>query len=117
MAGDAGQPFGQPFVVPIIAQAFAQPADQPGGVLAILLGGGVLRRGKEERRVAVGQVEEQRGVHGADVAAVGTGSGVEGALADAVGQVGPLGGVDDEPDFEVDRLPAVGTGGLGGLGV
>ena len=97
-------------------EGLGQVAHQSLGLLLILLRCRLLGGGKEHPP-PVGVVDQQRRVHPADMAAVGAGGGVEAPLPNALGQVGPLDDVDDEPDFEVDGLPTLGTGGLEGLGV
>ena len=97
-------------------EGLGQLVRQSLGDLLVLLRGGGLGRGKEHAP-ALRVVDEEWGVYAANVAAVGAGGGVDVARADAVGQVGPLGQVYEEPDFEVNGLATFGARGMGGLGV
>ena len=112
----------QPVILPGGAQALRQRAQQPAGHLLVLLGAGLLGRGKDQRRLACGrvgawQVEEQGRVHRALGTAAGTGHRVQIAGAGVCGQVGPLVHIDDQPDVRGEGLPADRAGQLCTLGV
>ncbi|MEJ5312651.1 MAG: hypothetical protein WHX52_23040 [Anaerolineae bacterium] len=112
-ARDAGQASGQPLVLPGVAQAFAEMRQQAAGMFAVLAGGGVLRGGKENphpRPLSQGERGGRIDKHGRIqfnlVAAVGTGEGVQRLGAEAVGQVGACGEVNDEVDFGIENALA-----------
>ncbi len=117
-----GQALGQPFVAPGRAHSLPQQVHQPGGLLAVLFRAGALGRGEDETPTPAlplrggGGVDQQRHVHLPLVATVRAGQVVEGAVADALRQVGALIGVYDEPEVGFKALPTAGTGEGGCLG-
>ncbi len=99
-----------------IGERGGQPGNQLLRDLLVLLLAGALRRGKEQA-LALGIVDQQRGVDAGRVLAMGAGHGVDALLADAFQQVGPLGDVDDEPDFGREGPAAVGAVQCGCFGI
>ncbi|OQA94538.1 MAG: hypothetical protein BWY25_02749 [Chloroflexi bacterium ADurb.Bin222] len=100
LTGDAGQALGQPGVLPGVAQAGLQARQQRRGMLAVLRGGGLFRRGKEQRRLLTRTVEEQGRVHLAQIAAMRAGHSMQRPGAEAFGQVRALDQVNDEPEVK-----------------
>ena len=106
----------QPGVLPRLAQGLVQETHQRPGVFLVLLGGGALGRGEEERSLLPAVVEQQGRIHfAAGLAAVGQAKRCSAPARTCSSKVGARRGVHDQPYLGGKGLATMRTGQLGGL--